>query len=451
MKNSNKSAKKIDFGICILLCIFMILIILLLNFKTPLMGEDYVLSVYGIYKPKLSSEFINILHNLISGVHSCMQWNVRIGEQISVFFSLFDKSAFNICNSICFFIYLILIFVYAFKRIARNSKDIMLCFYIFCIIFLFQPCIGESFFWRTGSTNYMWGLTILLLFSVPLVLLYFGDKDILENRGVLVKTIYIFMGVLAGLSNENTVICILIIYFLLFCKKKCPMYVYFSFITIFLSYMFLLFSPSTVHRKQVYLQIYGVNNYCDNLIRLYKCFINCHVGYLLCILVLSIYIFCQKKLIEPSILLNFRRNFMMLLISGVSCVPLIAVPYTEERSFLIIDFFMCVFLITEIDIVFTHILKNQYCIKALLRILCIVPAILQSLKMALVYDNYYNFVELRNMNIMSAKEKKEEYVWEEYPDASWLKSRILTSREDYLIDNIKNLESYFGCTIKIKK
>ena len=427
-----------------LLFLFMVVIVLILNFKTPLMGEDMVLRVFNINGPQKNVIFSSLVSRIY---HQSILWNARIGEQISIIFSLFDKTIFNVFNTIYIYISILLIFFYAFKRVVGSSRDIIFVFCIFSMIFLFQPCLGEIFFWRTGSTNYLWGLCILLLFSIPLLFMYYHNKDVLENRRLIVKIIYVLMGVFAGLTNENTVICCLLIYIALFVKqKKRPIYIYLSCLTTFLSYSFLLFGPSTRIRRETYLNMYGVNIYRDNLIRILWLFFRSHIWYVVFVLIFSICILLLRNTISSDILLNLKRNVIMLLTSLVSLIPLIVVPYTEERSFLLIDFFICVVLITEIEIIFTKI-KNSILVWVLFGIVCILT-LCQNINMITIYNGYYEFVFHRNMNIISHKQKKEKYIWEEYPDKSYLKNRILTTREDYAVNHLDEYIGYFDCEIE---
>lgn len=105
-------------------------------------------------------------------------WNIRIGEQLSILFSCFDKNLFNICNSIVSLSYVWLVYQWAFKRkFISDKRNILYLLFIFAMILMFQPVLGEIFFWRTGSTNYLWGICILLGFSLPLRY-YIGHQPI---------------------------------------------------------------------------------------------------------------------------------------------------------------------------------------------------------------------------------------------------------------------------------
>lgn len=143
--------------------------IFIINCLTPLMGEDLSLAAYSPFDHINGFEqcFLAMIHRIET---QFCGWNARIGEQISIVFSCFPKVIFNILNTAISCVFGILIFSWTYKELpnfhlALHLKRILS---IFLMIFLLQPAMGEIFFWRTGSTNYLWALVILLIAAMPI-------------------------------------------------------------------------------------------------------------------------------------------------------------------------------------------------------------------------------------------------------------------------------------------
>lgn len=118
---------------------------LALNFKTPLMGEDYaLLSFYPIENIHFGMELFSKM-----GARILLQingWNVRVGEQLSIFWGCFDKHYFDFFNSLMFLYFLFLIRIYAFKNKYRTREALISLLTSVVLLFLFQPAFGEIFF-----------------------------------------------------------------------------------------------------------------------------------------------------------------------------------------------------------------------------------------------------------------------------------------------------------------
>lgn len=139
----NKTKKM--FPVFIALAIFVFLLVI--NYNTPMIGEDFALSPSFYSKENFS--FLNSIHWIVDRVYiQSTTWNARIGEQLAIVFLTFNKDIFNICNSILTMIYGYLIFLYAFNRklILKNKQDTFSILVIFVLVVLFMPALGEIFF-----------------------------------------------------------------------------------------------------------------------------------------------------------------------------------------------------------------------------------------------------------------------------------------------------------------
>ncbi|MDY5875136.1 MAG: DUF6056 family protein [Bacilli bacterium] len=181
----NKNQKKI-----FLLLIFISMLIL--NFLTPLLADDYS---YGLnLDGKRISSVIDIFNYQI---WHYFNWGGRtIAHTFAQTFLIFPKVIFNVLNSI---IYTILIYlIYLHGKLNRKNKDnpYMLLLIHFILWFMI-PVFGQSFIWLIGSCNYLWTTVIILYF------LWLYRKNSISEKWYNLLLMFI-LGLLAGWTNENT-------------------------------------------------------------------------------------------------------------------------------------------------------------------------------------------------------------------------------------------------------
>lgn len=343
-----------------ILVIFILVFFLVINFLTPLMGEDYTLVAFpGNYEPSC------LIQNMLQRIKNQMEgWNVRVGEQLSIVFSCFDKMLFNIANSFMAIWYLCLINIYAFKNKAFSNEHLGWNIFIsFSMIILFQPALGEIFFWRTGSTNYLWGICILLTFGIP-IRYYIGYESIdIMGKSYLKRIMLIILGFFAGFTNENTVAMFLVMYIGVMIydrvkKKQTPSWIYLSFVSLLVGFTFMIKAPSTAIRVNFYNDLYGIGelNFNDYVLRAQNVIVRFFADNkwfviitLVCIILgLSALISADKNYINEIII--HSEVLGMLLLTSVSCGALIMSPYIETRAFLLSDFMLisCIVYYTNI-------------------------------------------------------------------------------------------------------
>ena len=78
------------------------------------------------------------------------------------------------------------------------SKQINMLIYLFTISLLYylNPTFKESVMWLTGSANYLYTTTIIIISMIPLIKLY-------KNEKVRLPYLYLLIVFLAGWCNEN--------------------------------------------------------------------------------------------------------------------------------------------------------------------------------------------------------------------------------------------------------
>lgn len=431
---------------------------LVVNCVTPLMGEDYALMAAS-RQELMTAGFAHKILLMISRIYQQMtMWNIRIGEQISILFGCFDKMAFNICNSICTMYYLYLVYIFAFKRRWKmNKRNIVYLVVAVTVILTMQPALGEIFFWKTGSTNYLWAICLLLTAALPLrFYIGYDTVDLVGNskgKLFLITSLSFF----AGFTNENTVIYVILLYMgtIIFYikKKKLPVWIYTSVTALLAGFICMYTAPSTRNRVAVYSQMMGIDSVGlkDYMIRagnVIVCFFTSNdIIFITTLLVLLVYLFLTitdknvEKEEKINCLVKNDENFLLLLLTIVSCGALIFSPYVEIRSFLITDFFMLVCILYYLEKILDRMQKYEWLFTNALLCILLAAGIVEGGKIYITYHAYDRFVTLRE-DAVELYQKDTPFFWGQYQADNT--SRILTTREDWLMGNRDTLVDYYG-------
>ena len=205
-----KNKKKIIIIVSALVIAFILMFIL--NLYSPLIMDDYSYS-YGVNWRRLES----IKDIFIYQKWHYINWSGRsVAHTIAQFFLLQDKKMlFNVCNTIVFLIMVYIISSFTNKKEKINILNFGL---VFLGLWFLTPAYGQSFLWITGSSNYLWTSTIVLIY-----LKIFVDIDINKKQGIWKTIGIILLGIIAGWTNENTeagLIAMLIVFLFLQYKDK---------------------------------------------------------------------------------------------------------------------------------------------------------------------------------------------------------------------------------------
>ncbi|MBW6410267.1 DUF6056 family protein [Clostridium weizhouense] len=442
------------------LCILsgMFLFFLSININTPFMGEDFALvSFSSHYEPSSIGEHISLIMQRI--IRQASTWNIRIGEQIAIIFCSTNKLYYYIGNAIISVLYVLLIPIYAFGRKMKMTEknDVISVIISFCLIILFQPALGEIFFWRTGSGNYLWAVFILLTFTIPLRVI-FDNRNLLENKKVLIL-LHTILGFFAGLTNENTVITFIIIYvctiiYRIIKKQKVYLWIWSSFISLGIGFLVMIFAPSTAIRIQTYKKIFGiehvtVKDYIYRTINIIHRFFTENIMLVSILLVIIIvYIILNYKKIneakQKEQLCKYKSasiNLIFLLSSALSAGALIGAPYVETRAFFLIDFFMIGCIIYFSIQIINEINKFISAITYLLLGILIILTVKENITIFKTYDAYNKFINTNYSVIQEAKKSNQSSV--KISPYNNINNRILNTREDYIQSNLQHLERYF--------
>ena len=88
--------------------------------------------------------------------------------------------------------------------------------------FLSAPAFGQSFLWITGAANYLYGPFIILLFLVPYRLQI--DRKCKGRKNIFFEIVWMIIaflgGIIAGWTNENNAVALIITLILFICGCK---------------------------------------------------------------------------------------------------------------------------------------------------------------------------------------------------------------------------------------
>ena len=188
------------------------------NLYTPLYADDYSYSVSFLTKERITS----IYDIFISQIAHYKTMNGRsITHFLAQLFLYIGKPTFNIINS-CVFIALIYLIYFHSYGTFKNIKISWLLLINF-ILWALTPAFGQSFLWLTGSSNYMYGIFIILIFLIPYRITL--NENYINQKGNLIVAIikgiaFLLAGVVAGWTNENTGAALIFIIILVLINNK---------------------------------------------------------------------------------------------------------------------------------------------------------------------------------------------------------------------------------------
>lgn len=257
----------------------------------------------------------------------------------------------DILNTLAYITLMLLIYRYSNFKKPTNSP----IFLLICLLYwFFQPIIISTSFWITGSANYMWCMLIILFFIYPYYSLYMKDSE----KNSLLKSILLFaVGIIAGWTNENTVLAVifLILGILVLSKiknKKIPIWAYVGFLGLIIGALLLFLAPGNLLRYNSLTDSSTKLSFLETYLpRLNTIFIY-YYKYIIIPSSISIFFIIyytkkgntyQKDKIVPIIVLLFTS-------AHIALFAMLATPIFPERAM----FGLIVFLIMAIGISFSN-------------------------------------------------------------------------------------------------
>lgn len=209
-------------------------IILIPSMRIPMHSDDYFYYFLGNSPQEMYDHYLiwsgRVLANAIS---STLLYN-------------FSHTTIEIINSIAF---LALCFFISFIPIVvskeRNKYHPFMLIFVFLTYWVSNPKLGETSFWIVGSANYLWtnmfiGIYIISMFSAH------------KTNNKIYYLLTFALGVIAGCSNENTSIIVVLLSIVLVIFEKNKISLTLGLIGSIIGTAILLLSPGTRNRATLY-------------------------------------------------------------------------------------------------------------------------------------------------------------------------------------------------------
>ena len=225
---------------------------LILNILTPFIADDISYAFIwddGIGKREKISSFTDIL---ISQYSHYFYWGGRTVAHIFVqFFAWIGKSYFDVINVFVFCALIFLIFKIATGLSLREMNKKFLIFILFALYFL-TPAFLLTNIWLTGAINYLWMVTLELLFILPFAIKY-RDKNFKPPKFFVI--VMAILGLLAGWSIEPGASITLFVTFWAILKswheKNLQTWQSVGFIFLFAGFLILILAPGNIERVEI--------------------------------------------------------------------------------------------------------------------------------------------------------------------------------------------------------
>jgi hypothetical protein len=223
-----KMPKWVTFIFLTVLPVFIpIIVFFTFNMLTPVWWDDFIMSCFFTEWQVPHTALLSSFSDVITSTYNIYQtWHGRsVADFINFLFMFFkNKIIFNVFNTIVYCIFVLLIGFHVTGSFRKISALFFLSINI--LLWLLISAWGQTLLWLTGSCNYLWTSTIILLFLVP-----FRKK--VENLSyrphIIISFLWIIMGILAGWSMENSasgIFILLLAYFTWKILKREPVLVF---------------------------------------------------------------------------------------------------------------------------------------------------------------------------------------------------------------------------------
>lgn len=223
-------------------------IILFLNVLTPMIGDDLAyLYIFGTKEP------VGGIGDIIdSQVNHYKWWGGRsVVHVIAQALLQLPNLLADVLNALVYIGFAFLIYFHIKGRGTKHSLSLFVL--INLAIWFLIPMFGDTILWLTGSANYLWGTSIILLFLLP-YRLYEGKKWSTQKHILMSILLFVF-GIVAGWTNENTVAGMIVMILLLLLyfhaqKWNIPPAFFIGIVGILIGYAIMILAPGNLFRAR---------------------------------------------------------------------------------------------------------------------------------------------------------------------------------------------------------
>lgn len=315
---------------------------LLLNHSVLLSPDDYN---YTYVQGRGDRTKIDSIHNAIdTGRFFYHNWTGRVLPHILVgVFRNLPATVFEVTNTLVFLIFIILI-----TKVLNQKSTFFSLLSVFGYL-SFSKMFGEKFAWISGSCNYLWTSTCLVIF-VYFLYNYFKDKKKLNILQKIALTLFAFV---TAFTHENIAfvggaffVCLILFNiktFLKFDKSK-KITIIAIFIMFCLGAAGTIFAPGNFKRMDTEARTFSwdfVQNYIENKWVL----ITVLVSMIIAFVFENFEVFKNKKNIKDANFSEIKIQILNFIApSLVATIPMAVIGYFPPRAFLAYEvMFMIVF------------------------------------------------------------------------------------------------------------
>lgn len=353
------------FGLILLIFVSM----LILSHSVLLSPDDYN---YTFVQGTNNTQRVDSISNAIQTAKFFYNnWTGRIIPHVLIgIFRNLPSVVYEISNSIIFLVFIIFI-----TKVLNKKTSFLSILGVFGYL-AFSMMFGEKFAWISGSFNYLWPCTFLVIF-----IYYFYNYFIDEKKlNILSKIALILFSFIVGFSHENVafvggafLVCLILFNikkFLSFDKNK-KIVVSLSFIMFCLGAFATIFAPGNLSRMG---QVAGeksfswefVQNYKDNKFVLLAVL----VSMILAFIIQNFKIIKQNKNLKKLNYIEMKNQFLYFILpSLIATIPMAIITYFPPRAFLAYEVMFMIVFARNIAIISEKINKYNILI-AIISIIC---------------------------------------------------------------------------------
>lgn len=306
--------------------------ILIYNFFTPLMSDDLLFD---------ASKYKNFGDIIKAEYEQYMMWTGRSVLQIILrVCSLLPKSIFNILNSFCFVLLLLLIY---WNVTGGQKYNSILYIIINLFVWNFGVEFAQTVLWMSGACNYLWGSTIILGLITCCRKLSEGETP---EKNIILRCVGLFIwGIFAGWCNENTsggglliILAFTLLYYLQ--HKKILTYMVCAIMGMVTGLLFMICAPGNRVRQSYGLADEthtGILAYVGRFLKINKYVDHYMMLYIAIIIILMVYFVHKKRKLKEFILVYIFG------VAGLACsYVLVFTPEPMPRAYFGANIFMLI-------------------------------------------------------------------------------------------------------------
>lgn len=310
------------------------------NILTPLMSDDLLFdkSLYHSIADIFRQEYLQY-----------MTWNGRSVLQVILkIFSILPKSVFNVFNSICYVLTMLLIY---WNIRGRKVYDSFLYILINVLVWFFAVDFAQTMLWLGGACNYLWGIMIIFIFVTAYRNLM--KKSEVKNQ-IFISVVMFFLGILAGWGNENTsggaiLIVLLFTAFYYYDKRKIEKWMFSGISGMFIGFLFLLLAPGNKVRGDIMKaqETYsGISALISRGLKVLKAIDKYLLVYIAIIILLGTYFYYKKYKLE-----EFKEVAIFAFASLATAGVLIFTPEPMPRAYFGANIYMMIAMIQMVQLI----------------------------------------------------------------------------------------------------